>query len=345
MAPSFYCGVIMLARAEKPITLSPVERLGALLAADLTAVNDLILTRMGSDVPLIPQIAGYLIAAGGKRLRPLLTIAAARLAGDVSARSHLLAAAVEFIHSASLLHDDVVDEGDKRRGQPSANAKFGNQSSVLVGDFLFARAFELMVEDGSLDVLQILSKASTTITEGEILQLQIAGDVDATEDQYLKVIHAKTAALFAAATEIGPILAGQPHLRRVFHDYGYNLGIAFQLSDDVLDYTRADLDLHKTLGNDFQEGKLTLPVLLAIQAANADEKTFWARVIGTPQTQIPADLQQAQQLMQKHAVFTRAVARAADYAAAAKTALAAAPPSPIKNLLLEIADYCAARAR
>lgn len=240
--------------------------MGDYLHDDMVAVNRLILDRMQSDIPMIPELAGYLIAAGGKRIRPLLTLACAHLCNDSSDNPKKLAAAVEFIHTATLLHDDVVDGSDQRRGKPTANQVFGNQASVLVGDFLFARAFELMVESGNLDALQSLSRASRIITEGEVLQMSLAGNIDITRDHYFKIIEAKTAALFSAATEVAPILTGQK--AQPFTDYGHHLGMAFQIIDDVMDYTSPKMGKNK--GDDFMEGKLTLPVIIALN--NADEK-------------------------------------------------------------------------
>src|SRR4051812_27076487 len=235
-----------------------------LVRGDLEACNRLIVDRVQSPVALIPQLAAHIVAAGGKRLRPLLTLAAARLCGYRGERHVALAACVEFIHTATLLHDDVVDESALRRGQASANALFGNKPSVLVGDFLFARAFQLMVRDGSLEVLAILSAAAATIAEGEVLQLVTQNDTGTTEAQYLQVIEGKTAALFAAATRIGAVVADRPAAEAEALDaYGRNLGTAFQLVDDALDYAAEQAQLGKTVGDDFREGKITLPVLLA----------------------------------------------------------------------------------
>jgi len=232
-----------------------LEILTAALAADMRGVNEIILQNLQSEVALIPEVASYLIAAGGKRLRPLLTVASARLCGAVDDTCHGLAAAVEFIHSASLLHDDVVDESHLRRGQPSANDIFGNQASILVGDFLFARGFELMVAAGSLEVLKILARTSALITEGEVLQLSLAGNIATREADYLRVIEAKTASLFSAATEVGAILGNESH-RTAMCDFGYHFGMAFQLIDDVLDYSADAAALNKNLGDDFRPGCL-----------------------------------------------------------------------------------------
>lgn len=309
-----------------------IEQLTALLADDMRGVNAMILRQLGSQVPLIPQVAQYLIAAGGKRLRPLLCVASARLTGDTSDHSHALAAAVEFIHSASLLHDDVVDESSQRRGQPSANQAFGNQASVLVGDFLFARAFEFMVSTGNLEILQVLANTSTKITEGEVLQMTLAGDINTREEDYLRVIEAKTASLFSAATETGAIL-GNSKYREAMREFGYHLGMAFQLIDDALDYSADAGKLNKNLGDDFREGKLTLPVILAIKAANNDEREFWESALGTD-TQDDKLFTQAQQLMTKHQVMAQVRTKAEGYAENARRALAALPDQPLRTLLL-----------
>ena len=241
-----------------------LDRLTSELSDDLAAVNETIVARMDSPVAVIPQLAGYIVASGGKRLRPLLTLASARLCGYEGRRQIGLATAVEFIHTATLLHDDVVDESDMRRGQASANAVFGNKSSVLVGDFLFARAFQLMTEDGSLDVLRTLSRASAVIAEGEVLQLSASNDISTTEEIYLAVIAAKTAELFAAACRIGALVADRPKAEEeALASFGLNLGLAFQVVDDVLDYSALQATLGKAVGDDFRDGKITLPVVLA----------------------------------------------------------------------------------
>ena len=246
----------------------------ALVADDLKRVNDVILRRMHSPVALIPQLASHIIAAGGKRMRPMLTLAAARLCGcEHGDRPVNLAACVEFIHTATLLHDDVVDESDLRRGLKTANAVWGNKASVLVGDFLFSRAFQVMVEDGSLDVLRILSNASATISEGEVLQLTTANDTETTESAYLEVIKAKTATLFAAAARVGAVVAGRGKPDEdALDSYGMNLGIAFQLVDDVLDYASRAETMGKAVGDDFRDGKITLPVVLAFLRGDEEQR-------------------------------------------------------------------------
>jgi len=319
--------------------------LTALVRDDLEACNRLIVERMQSPVALIPQLAAHIVAAGGKRLRPLLTLAAARMAGYRGQRHVALAACVEFIHTATLLHDDVVDESALRRGQASANALFGNKPSVLVGDFLFARAFQVMVGDGSLEVLRILSEASAVIAEGEVLQLVIQNDTSSTEAQYLEVIEGKTAALFAAATEVGAVVAGCDAVRQAaLRGYGHHLGVAFQLIDDALDYSAEQERLGKTVGDDFREGKITLPVLLAFARGDADEKAFWRRTI-EEREQAEDDLATAIALMQKHRAFADTVARARDYGARSLAALAPFADSAEKRALADIVDFCISRAR
>jgi octaprenyl-diphosphate synthase len=300
---------------EKEQAAKPsLDVLHGLVKNDLTAVNRLIIEKMQSPVALIPQLAGHIIAAGGKRLRPMLTLAAARLCGYGEGERHCaLAACVEFIHTATLLHDDVVDESLLRRGQESANAVWGNQASVLVGDFLFSRSFELMVEDGSLEVLRILSNASAVIAEGEVLQLVTTNDTGTGEADYLEVIRCKTATLFAAAAEIGAVVAARPEAeQRALADYGMNLGIAFQLIDDLLDYSALQAQLGKTVGDDFREGKMSLPVVLAFARANDEENEFWTR--------------------------------ARDYAARAKQALTVFPDGEIRAAMMEAVDFAVDRA-
>ena len=317
----------------------PLDRLSALLGDDMQQVNTMIVRNMHSEVQLIPQLAAYLVAAGGKRIRPLLTLATTRLYGDTGPRPYGLSASVEFIHTATLLHDDVVDESIERRGNPSANIVFGNQASVLVGDFLFSRAFQLMVADGSLDVLQILSTASAVIAEGEVLQLSAANDLSTSLDQYKAIIAAKTAALFAAACEIGPVIAGAgEEARQAMRAYGHNLGLAFQIADDVLDYTADEAKLGKTVGDDFREGKLTAPVLIALGEADAEERAFWSRTMGE-QNQTPDDLATAMTLLTRHDAFHKGLAMARDYAALAEEALMTAPSSPLRESLQDILRF------
>jgi octaprenyl-diphosphate synthase len=324
----------------RPADIGPLV---ALTAGDLTRVNQLILDRMHSPVALIPQLAGHIIASGGKRLRPMLTLAAARLCGYQGDRHLALAAAVEFIHTATLLHDDVVDESDLRRGSATANAVWGNKPSVLVGDFLFSRAFQLMVEDGSLEVLRILSQASAVIAEGEVLQLVTANDIETTEASYLEVIRAKTASLFAAASEIGGVVAGRPAAEvAALAAYGLNLGMAFQLVDDYLDFAALESELGKTVGDDFRDGKMTLPIVLALEQADTTERAFWRRTL-EDQDQAPGDLDHAVALMTKHGTLAATRDRAQAYADAAAEALMIFPDQPLRRALLDVVAFCVQR--
>jgi octaprenyl-diphosphate synthase len=321
-----------------------LEPLSALVADDLQAVNHLIVKHMHSPVALIPQLASHIVAAGGKRLRPMLTLAAARLC-DYQGERHLgLAACVEFIHTATLLHDDVVDASDLRRGLATANAVWGNKPSVLVGDFLFSRAFQLMTADGSLDVLRILSDASAVIAEGEVLQLMTANDTTSDEKSYMQVIEAKTAALFAAACRIGAVVADRPAAEEAALDrFGSGFGIAFQLVDDVLDYSALQAELGKAVGDDFRDGKITLPVVLAFQRADEAERGFWRRCL-EDQDQHDGDLEQAIGFLQRHDALADAMGRARVYADSARQALECFPDSPPKAALLDVVEFCVDRA-
>jgi octaprenyl-diphosphate synthase len=319
--------------------VNALDKLTVLVADDLKACNALIIDRMQSPVELIPQLAGYIIAAGGKRLRPVLTLASARLCGYGGDRHQALAACVEFIHTATLLHDDVVDESDLRRGLASANAVFGNKASVLVGDFLFSRAFQLMVEDGSLDVLRILSHASAVIAEGEVLQLTTSNDTGTSEQAYLDVIRSKTAELFAAACQIGAVVADRPAVEEdALFAYGLNLGIAFQLVDDVLDYSALQARLGKTVGDDFREGKITLPVILAYRRGSDEERVFWNRALEEME-QGEGDLDKAIGLMNQHGALRDTVERARHYGAIARDALGIFPDGEEKTALLDVIDF------
>ncbi len=320
-----------------------VSRLTALLDRDLQACNRTIVERMDSPVALIPQLAAHIVAAGGKRLRPMLTLAAARMCGYAGERHIRLAACVEFIHTATLLHDDVVDESVLRRGLASANALFGNQPSVLVGDFLFARAFQLMVEDGSLPVLAILSHAAATIAEGEVLQLTTQNDLSTSVERHLDVIRGKTAALFAAACQVGAVVADRPaEEAAALAEYGANLGMSFQLVDDALDYAADQRTLGKSVGDDFREGKITLPVLAAYHAGSAVEREFWERTIERSE-QDDTDLDQALLLMQRRGALTATLARAGLFSEAAKQALNVFPASELRDCLQGVADYTVTR--
>jgi octaprenyl-diphosphate synthase len=326
-----------------PTPPADLRALVALVADDLSRVNQVIIDYMESPVALIPQVAGHIIAAGGKRLRPMLTLAGAKLCGYGGQRHLALAAAVEFIHTATLLHDDVVDSSDLRRGLATANAVWGNKPSVLVGDFLFSRAFQLMVSDGSLDVLRILSNASAIIAEGEVLQLMTANDIATSEAAYLEVIGAKTAALFAAAAEIGAVVADRgTEAARALHDFGQNLGMAFQLIDDMLDYSAHQAELGKTVGDDFRDGKMTLPIVLAVERADAEERRFWQRTL-EEQEQVEGDLERAVALMRKYGTLTATLDRARSYSAAAIASLAPFDDNPARRALLETVEFCMQR--
>lgn len=317
-------------------TGNALSRLQALFSEDMKHVNALILQNMQSDVALIPQLAQYLVASGGKRVRPLLTLASTKLLNGDMERAYGLSACVEFIHTATLLHDDVVDESMERRGKASANAVFGNQASVLVGDFLFSRAFELMVADGSLDILRVLSKASAVIAEGEVLQLSTANNLETSKEDYLKVIESKTAALFAAACEVGAILSGnQDAERKAMRDFGLNFGIAFQIIDDVLDYTADQNALGKNVGDDFQEGKITLPVLFALEHATPEEKQFFEKTY-VRKEQEDEDIQEIIALIHRYEGFSKSRAIAKEYAGKAENALSLFGEGSEHGLLKEI---------
>ncbi len=330
--------------AQDSVKQGPQDRLSAWLAADMALVNGLIRTRMASEhAPRIPEVTAHLVEAGGKRLRPLLTLAAARLCGYAGSDHVKLAATVEFIHTATLLHDDVVDESHRRRGRPTANLLWDNKSSVLVGDYLFSRSFQLMVETGNLRVLDILANASATIAEGEVLQLTAAQDLGTTEAIYLQVIRGKTAALFSAACEVGGVIAGaDAALVRALYDYGDALGVAFQVVDDLLDYGGSDAAIGKNTGDDFRERKLTLPVIKAVALSSDEERAFWVRVIEKGD-QRPGDLAHAQALMTAHGTMEAARVEALDWAARAKAALAALPDHPLRDILDDLAGYVVAR--
>lgn len=327
----------MNAPAPAPSTPAEPNRLRTLVAGDLVQVNQLILEQGRSDITLINDLAAHIIAAGGKRLRPSLTIAAAKLCGYEGMRHIHLAACVEFIHTATLLHDDVVDASDLRRGTATANAVWGNKSSVLVGDFLLSRAFQLMVADGSLDALKILSDASAIISAGEVHQLMVSHDLEITRAVYEQVISAKTAALFAAACELGAVVTDKPEWREPLRAYGQALGMAFQLVDDALDYQANVDDLGKAIGDDFRDGKVTLPVIFAYADASADEKKFWEGALEAGEALSPENLTRAKELLVKHSAFERTLAIASHFANEACTALAGFPASPAKDALLEAA--------
>ncbi|MBS0295773.1 MAG: polyprenyl synthetase family protein [Proteobacteria bacterium] len=320
-----------------------VETLVGLASADMRSVDALILARMQSPVAVIPALAEHLIAAGGKRLRPLITLAAARLAGAGGDAHHKLAAAVEFIHTATLLHDDVVDGSEMRRGKTAAHLIWGSAQSVLVGDFLFARAFELMVETGSLRALGILSRASSVIAEGEVLQLTRAHDLKLSQDLYLEIITAKTAELFAAAAEAGAVAAGATEAQiQAVRAYGLNLGLAFQLVDDALDYGGQSEVLGKNAGDDFREGKATLPLLLAIARTAGREDAFWERAVGR-RDQTEADFKRARELIVGTGALQATLDLAGDYADTAKGALGVFPAGDWRTAMERLADFAVSR--
>ena len=324
-------------------TAKPHDRLAHALSGDMQAVNAMIRERMASEhAPRIPEVTAHLVEAGGKRLRPMLTLAAARLCGYDGPYHIHLAATVEFIHTATLLHDDVVDDSKQRRGRPTANLLWDNTSSVLVGDYLFARSFQVMVETGSLRVLGILSNASATIAEGEVLQLTAARNLETTEETYLRVVRGKTAALFSAATEVGGIIAAapEPHVAAL-RAYGDALGIAFQIVDDLLDYG-GTAAIGKALGDDLREGKLTLPVIRALAQADEEERAFWSRTIGKGRVEA-GDLDRAQAILARHGALESTRQTALDWAERARLSLRALPDHPLSEMLEDLASYVVER--
>ena len=336
-------GVVVPLEESKRFAGASIEPLVRLTREPLERVNEIILARAGSSVELIPEIARHLIDSGGKRLRPMLTIAAAGMCGYEGEGRVKLAVSVEFMHTATLLHDDVVDESDLRRGKAAARKLWGNQASVLVGDFLLGQAFKMMVEVGSLEALEILSNAAAIIAEGEVMQLGAAKNTATTEDEYLAVIQAKTAALFSAAAEVGPVLAGRGRAERAaFRSYGTNLGLAFQLVDDALDYAGTSSNLGKRVGDDFREGKITLPVVLSYRRGTDADRAFWKRVLEEGKI-ADGDLDRAVGLMRTHRAIDDTVERARHFGAVARDALAPFPDSPHKSALLEAVDFCIAR--
>jgi octaprenyl-diphosphate synthase len=324
--------------------INPVERLATLVGDDLQAVDIVIHSRMISEAALIPQLAAHLVDSGGKRLRPLITLATARQYG-YGAKEHLkLAAAVEFIHTATLLHDDVVDGSGMRRGRPAANTVWGNKPSILVGDFLFSRAFQLMVETGSTEVLAVLANASAVIAEGEVMQLRSSKNLAIGEADYLTVISAKTAELFAAAAEAGALIAGAGETNaNAMRAYGRNLGIAFQLVDDALDYSGRQAVMGKAVGDDFRECKVTLPIILSLMNASDEERRFWRKTIEVS-VQEEGDLSRAIEFLERGGALAGTMERARRYARDARDALSLAPDGEIRSALAEIADFVVERA-
>lgn len=320
-----------------------IKELVDLTASDMGRVNELILSRAGSDVQMIPEVANHLISSGGKRLRPMLTLAAAQMFGYTGDGHIKLATAVEFMHTATLLHDDVVDESGMRRGKKTARMIWGNQASVLVGDFLLGQAFRMMVDVGSLDALDILSTAASVIAEGEVMQLAAAKNLETTEDEHFAVIKAKTAALFSAAAEVGPVVAGASRNdRAALRSYGMNLGLAFQLIDDALDYGGSSSDLGKNVGDDFREGKVTLPVILAYRRGTEQERTFWKKAIEDNETD-EAALEKGIGLLARHAAISDTIGRARHFGEIARDALAPLPATPQKAAMIDVIDFCISR--
>jgi octaprenyl-diphosphate synthase len=330
-------------KASEPAIQKPsLAKLQALVLADLKQVDEVIIANIGSDVPLIPQLARHIIASGGKRLRPALTLLSAKMCGYVGARHVHLAACVEFIHTATLLHDDVVDESALRRGSATANDIWGNKASVLVGDFLLSRAFQLMVSDGSLKVLKILSDASAVIAQGEVLQLSTANNMATTKEQYLDVITAKTATLFAAACELGAVVNERDELEKDLSAAGLALGIAFQIMDDTLDYVPAGEALGKSIGDDFRDGKITLPVIIAYERGSEEEKTFWKRTQEEQEFQ-DGDLERAMALIAQHNAIEDSILVAEEYSEKARQLIAKFAPSDEKEAMLDVIDFCTHR--
>ncbi len=323
---------------------NPLSTLADLLDDDMRAVNAIIIKNMQSDVSLIPTLAQYLISAGGKRIRPLITLAGTAIFDGPMNKAYHLAAAVEFIHTATLLHDDVVDESAERRGRQTANLIFGNQASVLVGDFLFSKSFQMMVESESFEILRILSDASAIIAQGEVLQLITANDIQSGLSAYMEVIESKTAALFSASAEVGAVLSNSSNEQRLaMRAYGTKMGTAFQIIDDALDYSAQQETLGKEIGDDFKEGKMTAPVIFALQNATAEEKEFWQRTLGE-KNQSEKDFDQAVAYITKHKAMESTVALARQYVDAAKDALAPVPDNTFKPLLSELAEYVLSRS-
>lgn len=321
-----------------------IGKLWTLVRADMERVNQTILSRTGSKVTMIPEVANHLIQSGGKRLRPMMTLAAAGLCHYVGEGHVKLAASVEFMHTATLLHDDVVDQSDMRRGKLAARMLWGNEASVLVGDFLLGQAFRMMVEVGSLPCLSVLADAAAVIAEGEVMQISAAKDTTTTEDDYVAVIRAKTAALFAAACEVGPILAGRPKSEMAAcRAYGTNLGIAFQLIDDALDYGGSSSALGKNVGDDFREGKITLPVVLSFRRGSNTERAFWTRTLEEGEIR-DGDLETAIAMMRRYRAIEDTIERARHYGAMARDALELFPASDHKQALLEVVEFCVRRA-
>jgi octaprenyl-diphosphate synthase len=334
---------VVVSLDEKKSNDGSVQPLVDLTRGDMGRVNELILSKAGSDVEMIPEVANHLISSGGKRLRPMITLAAARMFGYQGDGHVKLATSVEFMHTATLLHDDVVDESDLRRGRSTARMIWGNQASVLVGDFLLGQAFKMMVDVGSLEALDVLATSASIIAEGEVMQLAAAKNLETTEDEYLAVIKAKTAALFSAAAEVGPIIAAASRTdRQALRSYGLNLGLAFQLVDDALDYGGNAKDLGKNTGDDFREGKITLPVVLTYRRGTSEERLFWKEALENGQND-DKNLEKAKGLMTRYGALSDTVQRARHFGGIARDALAPLDASPQKDALLDVIDFCISR--
>lgn len=322
---------------------SALDRLLDVTSNDMEKVNALIMTRAESHVAMVPEVAHYLIEAGGKRLRPMLTLATAEMFGASNGDEIHFAAAVEFMHNATLLHDDVVDESDVRRGKPAARMIWGNQASVLVGDFLLGQAFLMMVETHNLEALKVLSKAATVIAEGEVYQLAITGNLSIGPEEYDKVIRAKTAALFAAATEVGAMAGGaDSNAQAMLRTYGMELGRAFQLVDDVLDYG-ANNNIGKNTGDDLREGKMTLPIIVALKTTSKAEKELILSALGN-QDADPEKVKKVLALVEEKGGLQQSLLEAEKCAELARSALSGLPPHPMRDLLDDVVDFCLSRA-
>ena len=328
---------------NKTMQTISLDTLYTLVRGDLLRVDEVILSRVAEQAPLILQVAKHIVASGGKRIRPAITLIAAQACGYHGAQHINFAAAVELLHTATLLHDDVVDESHLRRGLPTANDTFGNKASILVGDFLLSQAFQLMVAADSMAGLRILSDASAVISQGEVLQLMHQGNIAITEEDYMAILAAKTAVLFSTAAELGAVISGEGRWEEALRAYGHAVGLAFQIVDDALDYTADEAKLGKTVGDDFREGKITLPVLIAYRAGSAEEKAFWQRTMSEHEQQ-EGDLAQANAYLRAHNAINQALATAKKYSEEAKAALAPLPASPARDAMFDLADFCIARA-
>lgn len=327
-------------QVQKSATL---DALYALIRDDLKRTDEVILDRVKNEIPLIHDIVRHIVGSGGKRIRPALTLISAQLCGYNGPRHLGLAAAVEFMHTATLLHDDVVDESKLRRGLATANELFGNKASVLVGDFLLGQAFQLMVADGTLKSLKILSDAAAVISKGEVMQLMTEGQPETTVENYLQVISSKTAVLFAAACELGAVVAGQEDAEQALREFGIYIGIAFQLVDDALDYAADQKTLGKTVGDDFAEGKITLPIIISYAAGTREERAFWVRTL-SDRKQSPGDFEQALAFINKHQGIEQTIQMAERYCHKAKTSLSCFPDNAARAAMLDIVDFCISRA-